>query len=156
MEQLDILKLFPLFNKLTEQELKIIASKLIEQTYAEGVFICQQGEPGGHLYLIKQGEVEICLPLQKYEEKCHIVTILNEGMFFGELSFFDGKEYSANVRAKGEVNLLELKKTDFEKILADEPETAYNIQNKIILNLIDTLRKMNEMYSFNVFRHGKR
>ncbi len=74
-------------------------------------------------------------------------------MFIGELSFFDGKAYSADVHTKGEVKLLELKRTDYDEIIAEDPERGYDIQNKVILNLIRTIRKMNEKFSFNAFLH---
>ncbi len=151
MERLDILKKLPLFDDLSEQELKNIASRMTEKTCADGEVICRRGDPGGNLYLIKQGTAEVTLPLYRYEKKQPVISNLSEGMFFGEISFFDGKKSSADVCARGEMKLLELKKTDYDDIIAADPERGYNIQNKIILNLIRTIRKMNEKYSSSAF-----
>ena len=151
MEKLALLKEFKLFDKLSEQELEKIASGLKEKIYADGDVICQRGAPGGSLYLIKRGTAIVVLSLTRYayEKKYDVVANLREGMFFGELSFFDGKEYSADVYAKGKVNLLELKKADFDNIIAANPESGYDIQNKIILNLVSNIREMNKRYSLN-------
>lgn len=151
MEHLKLLKEFVLFNKLGAQELEKIASKITEKTYADGEFICRQGEKGGSLYLIKQGAVMISLPLDKYRDhnKYEVVASLGKGMFFGELSFFDGNQYSSDVYAKGEVVLLELNRADFDNIITADPEKGYDIQNKIILNLVHTIREMNKKYSLN-------
>ena len=151
MEQLALLKQFSLFNKLSDQELEKIASRLTEKAYADKEMVCRRGEPGGVLYLIRQGVVSVILPLYRYDKKCQVVSKLGEGMFFGELSFLDGKEYSADIYAEGEVKLLELKRSDYEEVIVANPEKGYDIQNKIILNLIRIIREMNRRYSLNVF-----
>ncbi len=151
MDQIALLKEFTLFNRLSDQELEKFVSRLTEKTYADGTPICKRGEPGGCLYLIKQGSVEVVLPLYRYESKSKIVSNISSGMFFGELSFWDGKECSADVYAKGEVQLLELKKTDYDDIINTDHEYGYNIQSKILLVLASRIRKMNENYSLNVY-----
>lgn len=153
MEQFSILKEFPLFNKLSEEELENVASRITEKAFDDGEVICRKGEAGESLYLIKQGEVAVTLPLYRYDKKHNVISILTEGMFLGELSFFDGKECSADVHAKGNVKLLELKRTDYDALINEDPEKGYDIQNKVILNLIRTIRKMNEKFSFNAFLH---
>lgn len=153
MEQVAILKKFPLFKNLTSQELEKIANGIEVKEVADGATICQRGTPGGSLYLIKKGKVEVILPLYRYEEKQHVVSILSDGMFFGELSFFDGKKCSSDVRAKGNVTLLELKRSIYDEIIESDPDRGYDIQNKIILTLIHTIKKMNEKYSYNAFTH---
>ncbi len=151
MERLTMLKDFPLFSSLNEQELGKIAAGITTKTYTHGAPICQRGAPGGSLYLIKKGKVSVTLPLYRYEKKQHIVSILSEGNFFGELSFFDGRPCSGDVHANGEVTLLELKKADYDKIIDSDPEAGYDIQHKIILTLVRTIKKMNDKYSFNAF-----
>lgn len=150
MEQLESLKKFKLFNKLNDQDLEKFASRLTEETFADGEIICQRGKPGDSLYLIKQGSVEITLPLYRYEEKSHIVSDLDKGMFFGELTFWDNKECSADVHAKGEVKLLKLKKSDYDDIITSDPECGYKIQHKIILTLSNMIRSTDDKYSHNV------
>ncbi len=150
MEELAIIKQFPLFKKLSDHELGKIASKVTEKTFAEGGVIYRRGEPGGNLYLIKHGMVQVILPLYRHD-KSQVVSVIGEGKYFGELSFFDGKECSADVQANSDVTLLELKRSDYDDLIAADPEIGYDIQNKIILNLILTIRKMNAKFSFNVF-----
>ena len=151
MDQLKLLKKFTLFKKLDDHELEKFALAITEKTFADGEIICRQGEPGSCLYLIKQGSVEITLPLYRYAKKSHIVSDLDKGMFFGEFSFWDDMKCSADVYAKGEVTLLILKKTDYDDIISADPECGYKIQEKIILALARITRRMDEMYSHNVY-----
>jgi CRP-like cAMP-binding protein len=151
MKNLNLLKEFVLFNKLGAQELEKIASRITEKTYADGEFICRRGEKGCSLYLIKHGTVMITLPLDRYSynNKYEVIASLGKGMFFGELSFFDGKQYSSDVYAKDKVVLLELNRADFDNIITADLEKGYDIQNKIILNLVHSIREMNKKYSLN-------
>ncbi|MBI5788018.1 MAG: cyclic nucleotide-binding domain-containing protein [Candidatus Schekmanbacteria bacterium] len=153
MEQTAILRKFPLFDKLNNKELEQIAGRLTEQNFKDGEKICLRGKPGGNLYLIGQGTAAITLPLYHYDQKQEVVSYFGSGMFFGELSFFDGKPCSADVNAKGEVKLFVLSKDSYDTLILEDPETGYDIQNKIILNLIRTIKKMNDKYSYNAFIH---
>jgi CRP-like cAMP-binding protein len=151
MAETAILREFPLFKGLNEAKLSIIADRIIEKSYNDGKMICSRGDKGQNLFLIKAGSVYVTLPLYRYDKKVQTVSLLTEGMFFGELSFFDGKKYSADVTAKGTTDLLVLNRADFDQIIEADPESGYEIQQHIILSLIGIIRKMNTRYSRNVF-----
>jgi CRP-like cAMP-binding protein len=151
MTKVDILQEFPLLSGLSEAELNKIADQVVEKHYNEGDNICHRGDKGTNLYLIKDGQVCVTLPLYRYDQELQTVSMLTKGMFFGELSFFDGKEYAAEVSAKGETTTLVLNREDYDNIIEDDPESGYEIQQKIILSLIGIIRKMNIRYSRNVF-----
>jgi CRP-like cAMP-binding protein len=151
MAKIALLKEFPLFKGLNETELNKITDYLVEKHYGDGDVICHRGVKGTSLYLIKEGQVCVTLPLYRYDRECQTVSILSKGMFFGELSFFDGREYSADVTARGDTNLLVFHRRDYDKIIEDDPQSGYEIQHKIILSLIGIIRKMNARYSRNVF-----
>jgi glutaminase len=151
MPNIAMLKEIPLLKGLNEEELKKIVSRVVERHYSDGDAICHRGDKGTNLYLIKDGQVRVTLPLYRYEKEFQTVSILTKGMFFGELSFFDGKEYSADVTADGETTLLVLHREDYDQIIEDDPESGYEIQNKIILSLTGIIRQMNTRYSRNVF-----
>ncbi len=151
MAKIAMLREFPLLKGLSEIELNKIADRLAVKAYHDGDVICRRGDKGRNLYLIKAGRVCVTLPLHRYDKEVQTVSILSEGMFFGELSFFDGKEYSADVTAKGATNLLVLNRADFDQIIEADPESGYEIQRHIILSLISIIRKMNVRYSRNVF-----
>ena len=117
MVDLELIRKFPLFKELDDSELEKFAGCFAEKRYSEGVVICPHGTKGEELYLIKQGSVSIELPLHRYDSSYQSVSVLTEGMWFGELSFFDGQERSADVVAKGDVQLFVLKKRNYDKII---------------------------------------
>ena len=72
-------------------------------------------------------------------------------MWFGELSFFDGQERSADVIAKEDVQLFVLKKQDYDKIIKENLGEGCKIQRKLISSLATIIRKMDETYSDSIF-----
>jgi CRP-like cAMP-binding protein len=151
MVDIELVKKFPLFKELDEGEAERFASCFYEKHYPAEAVICPQGGKGDELYLIKKGSVSIELPLHRYDSGCQAVSVLTAGMYFGELSFFDGKERSADVVAREDVQLLVLKKEDYDRLIKDNLREGCRIQQKIISSLIKIVREMNEAYSNSIF-----
>ena len=141
------LKQFPLFAGLTPAGLEKLSALLQEQSFAAGEEIFREGTPGGVLYLIKEGRVQISLLIQGLVNAHEKVTVLKEGDFFGELSLFDGKEHSARAAALEKSTLLTLSREDFRQIIRDEPGQGVEIQEQIILSLIRIIREINTRYA---------
>ncbi len=151
MVDMELIRKFPLFKELDDGELEKFADCFSERRYPAGAIICPQGTKGEELYLIKQGSVSIELPLHRYDSSYQSISALTEGMFFGELSFFDGKARSADVVASEDVWLFVLKKQDLDKIIKENLSDGCNIQRKIISSLVSIIRKMDETYSGSIF-----
>jgi CRP-like cAMP-binding protein len=147
----DWFKNFPLFQDLDVSELKKLATCFKERHYPAGAVICPKGEAGNELFLIQKGSVAIDLPLHRYDSGFQTISVLAEGAYFGELSFFDGKERSAAVIAREAVSLLVLKKEDYDRITKSNLKEGCKIQQKIISSLIRIIRNMNETYSSSMF-----
>ena len=55
---------------------------------------------------------------------CSTVAVLKTGEFFGEMSLFSGEPRSADVVAVGESEVLEIRKTSVQKLLAENERLA--------------------------------
>ena len=73
----------PVFSELTEYEVLTIADALIEESFEDGVVICNQGDIGDKFYLIKDGTV-VCSKKgpDGVDQK---VVELSSGSYFGEV-----------------------------------------------------------------------
>ncbi len=151
MEAINLLKKNPLFRDLNDQELKRIASVIKTQSYSKGDVIFDQGEKGGKLYLIKNGCVEVTLPICRFDSRDETVATVKEGQYFGELSFFDGGVHSARVTALEDLELFVLSRESYNAIISADLEQGTEIQRKIILTVINLLREMNKRYSHRPF-----
>lgn len=118
---IDMLKNISLFSPLNAQELSYLASNLKTLPYVMGSTIALQGELGRSLFIIISGSVDIYLHKNSHRYR---VAQLESGQIIGEMSLLTGDPRRATVIAATDVVCYELKKEEFEIILAQRPELA--------------------------------
>ncbi len=90
--------------------------------HAAGALILTEGQPGGHLHLIREGRVRISKVVPGVGEEA--LTILEPGDFFGEIEFFDGAPASAHAVAHEECELLSVPHADLRQLAQSHPRAA--------------------------------
>src|SRR5439155_11151227 len=91
----------PFFQRLNAEERAAIAERFRPRRFGRGAQIIEEGAPGGGLYLILVGEVEIVRNAKSESDPERVVKLgtLGEGSYFGEMSLLRGGVASATVRA---------------------------------------------------------
>ncbi|KAH9280662.1 Cyclic nucleotide-gated cation channel beta-3 [Echinococcus granulosus] len=117
--------------------------KLKPVLFLPGALICEKGEVGMEMYIVKQGFVEVV----GGPDNSIVYVTLKEGSVFGEISLLalKGKNIrTATVRSKGYSTLFRLTKSDFEEAMKNYP-TAYNhLKRKAQKMLTKDKRKADE------------
>ena len=85
----------------------IMASNLIQEIYKAGQYIFKEGEVGGCMYIIKEGEVE-CIKGDK------VVRVLKQGDNFGQKALLEGTKRSLDVKAKTDTKIYSISSSFFE------------------------------------------
>ncbi|MCX5858514.1 MAG: cyclic nucleotide-binding domain-containing protein, partial [Proteobacteria bacterium] len=111
----------PLFSDLNQEELVRIMGGLKRVKYNQGDWMIREGEKGDTIYIISSGKVAIYKKVKGEDLK---ISDLEEGEFFGEFSFFMSHQRQASVRAEGEVELLEIKREELDKIVEEYPNVS--------------------------------
>ncbi len=111
------LKNIPLFASVPEKDLELIAADLQDSNFKSGEAIIQEGEFGNCLYVIKSGRVKVVKSLNAEENEEIILSHLEDGDYFGEMSLITGDPRSATVIAESDVDLWKLSKTDFDHLI---------------------------------------
>lgn len=96
--------------------------------YDDGEAITHQGELGDCMYVIQQGEVEVTI--RSGDEEI-VLSVLEAGDVFGEMSLFTKRERSATVRAKGKARVMTIDKRGFMKRVHQDPSLAFRILKKM-------------------------
>lgn len=120
--ELYLLKKVPIFSSLNENQLSHIAEYCVNKRYSKDQLILVEEEIGRTLFIIYKGRVKVTRTSDDGREV--ILSILEIGDFFGEMSLLDGKTRSASVTAIENSELLLLRRGDFLQIMEDYPKIA--------------------------------
>jgi voltage-gated potassium channel len=123
---MDIEKLreVPLFADLHDHTLKRIGELSTEFEEPAGWVLVEVGQPGSGMFVLEEGTVEVQTPDGR-------VWDLGPGEFFGELALLTDKPRQARIRTKTPVRCLAISRTDFIKLLKEEPEIAVAMLPKL-------------------------
>ncbi len=113
IERLDIL------SGLDERQLDRVARLLRPRFTVPNERIIRKGDRGDAVFFIASGAVDVALPTGPVR--------LGSGEFFGEMALLSGRPRQADVTALTYCRLLVLRKTDFERFIATNPEARATI-----------------------------
>jgi CRP/FNR family transcriptional regulator, cyclic AMP receptor protein len=125
MEISFFLKNTELFNSLDDGEIEAVIDSIKIKTVPKNTPVIIAGDNSNTLYIIKEGYVNVTSCNEEGKEI--ILSVLNVGDIFGELSLFDDKPRSANVVTVEKCVLLILDKADFLKLLNQNPKIAIQV-----------------------------
>ena len=115
----------PFFENFASPEREAIATRLNSRRFADGEVIFMRGDPGSTLMILVEGRVRIGVNTSDGREM--LLTIMEPGQIFGEMSLLDGQARSADATAMGETLVLALERTDFLATLRQFPESALRL-----------------------------
>lgn len=111
-----------LFELLSEDERGMLAKIGGTIDFPAERVLFQAGEPGGTLYVVESGKVEIYL--QDNAGQKILLKTAECGDFFGEVSLFDGRPRTATAITVADCRLLALNRQDLLDTFRKKPETA--------------------------------
>jgi type IV pilus assembly protein PilB len=126
-----------LFSSLGPEERQHIAKRLRTRVYAPREIIVKEGQEGDSLFIVAQGVVEI----RKKDPDSGIDFLLSKmeaGACFGEMSLLNNRPRSATVVAVTDVTVWTLEQFDFTDLMLSHPFIALNLSQM----LAERLEKM--------------
>ena len=135
----DLLKGVELFSELNEEQLGMIANLVIVKIFNRDETVVLEGDDSVQaLYLIATGSVQVYMTGIDGRET--ILSFLERGDFFGEMSLIDGEPRSASVRTVTDATLLVIHRESFLSLIRKTPEIAMALMSE----LCKRLRKANK------------
>jgi len=92
--------------------------------YKDGDVISRQGDAGGCMYVIQDGEVEV---IRSHNGSTVRLAVLGQEEFFGEISLFGKEKRSATVRALGDARILTVDKKIFLRRIQEDITLAFRV-----------------------------
>jgi phosphoserine phosphatase RsbU/P len=133
----NLLARIPFFTSLPPDELDRLVAELDVVNLNSGDILFREGDPGEHLYVVVHGELEILMAPNTDDEL--ILNVLHEGEYLGEMSLIQpGGLRTAGARARGDVVLLSMNRSQFQDLLHRHPELSAEMVSVLSQRLDNT------------------
>jgi CRP-like cAMP-binding protein len=130
-EVVDHLKRVPLFNSLSQRQLKRLARNFRERSVRSGTSLVQQGKMSGvDFFVIVEGEASVTVDGEEIDR-------LGPGDHFGELGLISEQVRLATVTADGPMRCLAMAAWDFRKYVQGSPDVSWKLIQYLVGLLID-------------------
>lgn len=132
---LELLRRARLFEGLSKKSLEKVREQVREVDFDPGAEILTQGRPGGLMYIVVDGTVDVVVDGRT-------VAQLGAGDHFGEMSLFDDEPRSATVVATSPVHALSIARFNFRPLIHEHAEIA----DELLASLSRRLREAEMRY----------
>jgi CRP-like cAMP-binding protein len=146
IEKIIFLKQVPLFQNMTLDHLKVLASICEEERFEQDSLICEEGEPGGTLYVIVMGRVSIERLGRRKDVRTRVATI-EANSYLGEMTLFDNSPRTATAVALQDTLAVSLKREPLLALARQYPD--------IFLELINILSQRLRLTTNQIAQHTR-
>jgi SulP family sulfate permease len=115
-------------------ERQVLGDMLIERRLRKGESVFRRGDPGEAMYVLLQGQIGIWLSAAVDEHSEHRgrrLVSYAPGVVFGEMGLLAAATRSADAIAESDALVLELKRSDYDRLASEHPA----ILGKLLLNI---------------------
>ena len=148
-DHLKILKVIPLFNSFSDEELSVVQEIIIEKNYRKNSVILSEDEAKEYMYIVFSGRLKVIQISTDGKEQ--ILVTRKKGDYFGEMSLIDGKTQPATVVAMEDSTVGLVSKNDFESIFLKNEK----VLKQIIFMLCERLRESWSMLRVRSFEDAE-
>ncbi len=134
----------PLFSKLEQSKLKLLAFTSELQTYEDGEVVFKEGEAADCAFVILDGEADIYAKT-KTDGGQVIVGTLQANQLLGELGVLTSSPRSATIHARGRLMMLRISADRFLELLAENPSVALDVMRQLSGKLLLAHRQYEEL-----------
>jgi CRP/FNR family cyclic AMP-dependent transcriptional regulator len=146
IDNLEALRLCPLFRRLNVRELKKVAGIVYERSYQAGEYLFEKDQPGAAMFIVKSGKVAIIVPGADGSEA--MLAEIAPEEFMGELALLDDTPRSASARAIEKTDAIAFFREDLNEMLDTYPVIASKILKELSIIIGQRLKASNEqLYS---------
>ena len=147
LEDIFGIKNCPVLEDLTREELEELRGRTRVRDYdAVNGVVCEENTTGDGFGILASGQVRVFKLDDKGKE--HLLAVLKEGDFFGEMALLDLELRSASVHALEPTRVLWIFRQDFEELRQSGSPLVGKLLFRMMTNLSQRLRLLNERYVY--------
>lgn len=129
----------PFLDRLERPDRERLMAASRSLTFARGAYLLRRGEPGGDLYLVEAGELEIVDTRARPEI---VIDSVGPGGLVGEMAFLDESPRAADVRAAAETRCMRWERGVLLAVLDNDPALSASFYRALAEGLVDRMRNL--------------
>jgi CRP-like cAMP-binding protein len=115
----------PVFEELTEDDLRRVAEVSVPRAFAAGDVIFREGDDSDTCYVVQSGHARA---LREHADGRQItLATFGPGDIFGELAMFDDERRSATVEAIDDLEVIGILGPDMRRLMREHPDIAVQL-----------------------------
>jgi CRP-like cAMP-binding protein len=128
-ERLKLLRETELFGRVADADLESVARLMRDRRLRRNEVLFRQGADADALYIVRSGRLRVSASDQSGHEK--VLAFLGTGEVVGEMGVLGGTRRSATVTASTDVDLLQLRRRDFDTAVATNPDAMRDLARSV-------------------------
>lgn len=153
----DFIRMHPLFNGISDEDLRRFQAYLIHERIEAGQTIIQEGEQGDCMYILLDGMLEVLKRVVSKEQLgLERIAILEAGDTFGEMEFIDKQSRSATVRVLEDCSVVIIKDATMWKVAEQDCMTFSRLLLNLAKQVSMRLRKTDAYFAGSLFSLRRR
>jgi small-conductance mechanosensitive channel/CRP-like cAMP-binding protein len=120
-------------RELNDDEMRILASAVHVRQFGAGEALVRQGDAGDTFYIIRRGVVDVTA--NGADGRPIHLNELTHPAFFGEMALMTGESRNATIRARTDVEVLEMSRNGFTELFKSHPDAAAQMSEIIAARL---------------------
>ena len=140
-EEVELLKGVPIFAKIEQSKLKLIAFTSERMTFPAGQELFHQGDHGDAMYVILDGVADVLIETPAGQIA---IAELKKNGFVGEIALLCDVPRTATIKAREQLVTLKISKDMFYRLVAEFPQMAVEVMRTLAHRVEDTNEKLRE------------
>jgi CRP/FNR family cyclic AMP-dependent transcriptional regulator len=136
----EVLRRFPFFAGLTDEELKSVAMISEEEKHEANTFICREREPARKLYLLLQGSVDVMVATDEEGLQHETVSTMTVGDVVSWSAVVEPHVLTASLFAATPVTVVAMDGAGLRALFELDCHLGYNILHKTAQVISDRLK----------------
>ncbi|HZD74436.1 MAG TPA: Crp/Fnr family transcriptional regulator [Actinomycetota bacterium] len=132
----------------TPENLTALVREATPLSYPAGSFLCRQGEPAAHVFVLTQGEVAIVSPARSGAEQ--VLGIVGTGELLGELALLANGRRTAGARATSDTVAWAIGRDAFWAFLDETPSGSSALLRQVAERLASREALIDDLLSLDV------
>ncbi|MBP6850083.1 MAG: cyclic nucleotide-binding domain-containing protein [Rhodoferax sp.] len=143
-QEVELIRRFPIFSKITPAKQKLLCFSSERLTYAAGQEIFHAGAVGDACYVVIEGTIEISVDLPKGPL---VIGTMGSNEIIGEIAIFGHVPRTATATAKTRVEVLRISADLFRSVIRENPDAAIELIRILAARLANTTAHLSKLSS---------